>query len=172
MHCLLSGFIPPCPRVVWQVANRRPCKSMHMDRASIQSIAHHEFYSWQILIVDYPHDWRWAGQHNSQSICEMKSLWPLIVTFCCTSKLCGHVVCSAGMEQSASTDQDRLLSDNIPASNQGLSFPSVIRLLEVYHCPISRWRTKPERVFLILFVNLCKVPCNVLWLALPKSWHL
>jgi len=52
------------------------------------------------------------------------------------------------MEQSASTNQDRLLSDNIPASNQGLSFPSVIRLTEVYHCPSSRWRTELEHVFL------------------------
>jgi len=56
--------------------------------------------------------------------------------------------CSAGMEQVASTDQDRLLSDNIPASNQCLSFPPVIQLMEVYHCPFSRWRTELEHVFL------------------------
>jgi len=30
--------------------------------------------------------------------------------------------CSAGMEQSASTDQDRLLSDNIPASTKAYLF--------------------------------------------------
>jgi len=52
------------------------------------------------------------------------------------------------MEQSASTDQDHLLSDNISASNQGLSFPSVVRLMEVYHCPFSRWRAELEHVFL------------------------
>jgi len=46
--------------------------------------------------------------------------------------------CNAGMKQPASTDQDRLLSDNIPARNQGLLFLSVIRLTEVYHCPFSR----------------------------------
>jgi len=58
--------------------------------------------------------------------------------------------CSAGMEHSASRDQDRLLSDNIPAPNQGLSFPSVIRLTEVYHCPSSRWRAELEHLFLFL----------------------
>jgi len=55
------------------------------------------------------------------------------------------------MKKSASTDQDRLLSDNIPAPNQGLSFPSVIRLMEVYHCLFSRWRTELEHVFLFCF---------------------
>ena len=67
--------------------------------------------------------------------------------------------CSAGMEQSASTDQDRLLSDNIPAPNQGLSFPSVIWLMELYHCPFSLWRTKPEHVFVLICV---RCPRNVL----------
>ena len=63
---------------------------------------------------------------------------------------CVSCGCNVGMEQSASTDQDRLLSDNILASVQGLSFPSVIRLMEFYHCPFSRWRTKPERVFVLI----------------------
>ena len=56
----------------------------------------------------------------------------------------------------------------IPASNQGLSFPSVIQLMEVYHCPFSRWRTKPEHVF----IYLCKVPPQLFVMASPKSWHL
>jgi len=48
------------------------------------------------------------------------------------------------------TDEDRLLSDNIPAPNEGLSFPSVIRMTEVYHCSYSRWQAELEHVFLFL----------------------
>jgi len=68
--------------------------------------------------------------------------------------------CSAGMEQSANTDQDRLLSDNISAANQGLSFPSVIRLTEVYHCPSCRWRAELERVFVFNLLICVRCPAT------------
>ena len=44
---------------------------------------------------------------------------------------------------------------------KGLSFPSVIRLMEVYHCPFSRWRTKPKHVFFCLLICV-KCPRNFL----------
>ena len=64
-------------------------------------------------------------------------------------------------QSAASTDQDRLLSDNIPVPNQGLSFPSVIWQMEIYHGPSGRWRAELEYVFLFKFVNLCKVPLQL-----------
>jgi len=74
------------------------------------------------------------------------------------------------MEQSASTDQDHLLSDNIPASKQGLSFPSVIRLMEVYHCPFSWWQTELEQSCFCFNLLICvRCPRNFLWLASPSS---
>ena len=42
--------------------------------------------------------------------------------------------CSAGVEQSATTDQGRLLTIDISAGDQVSSFPSVIWLTEVWHC--------------------------------------
>jgi len=99
-----------------------------------------------------------------QTACSRHKMSSLVVVFvlsttrrCWGRQLVGqlslsHVSCgcSPDMEQSACTDQDRLFSDNIPAPNQGLSFPSVIRLTDVYHCPSSRWRAGLEHVFVFL----------------------
>ena len=73
---------------------------------------------------------------NTVTNVDMCNSWRLHVS-------CG---CSVGMEQSASTDQDRLLSDNILAPNQ--CFPSVIWLMVVYHCSSGRYRAELEHVFL------------------------
>ena len=53
----------------------------------------------------------------------INSWWPRIS--------CG---CSAGMEQSATTDQGRLLATEISAGDQVSFFPEVIWLMEVWRC--------------------------------------
>jgi len=48
----------------------------------------------------------------------------------------GHVSCgcSVGVEQSATTDQGRLLATDISVGDQVSSFPPVIWLMEVWRC--------------------------------------
>jgi len=98
--------------------------------------------------------WQTAcGQHQRSSLVVVFVLLTLLVPSTRQSTLGDRAfpvaAARAWNKQSASTDQDRLLSDNIPTPNQGLSFTSVIQLTEVYHCPSSRWRTELEHVFLI-----------------------
>ena len=45
------------------------------------------------------------------------------------------IMATAGMEQSATTDQGRRLATDILAGDQVSSFPSVIWLTEIWRCP-------------------------------------
>jgi len=87
------------------------------------------------------------GEINLRSFCTISSVWTQIILLAAgivfksnTNRIkpsfkprisCG---CSAGVEQSATTDQGRLLATDISAGDQVSSLPSVIWLMEVWRC--------------------------------------